>query len=137
MSYVLRRPEPADEWTLERVFRFVFSLGFAREQAAGPKAAVQRQALEDCGAVFPWVVVVATVIWAQVYGMGFIATLAFLEIQAVVIGLVTALFVPQRSLVMLLNIVVNVFLALLTTFLALIAGAFAIGLALLLIVEGA
>jgi len=134
-TYVGRRAAE-EEWTFERIARLIFTLGFVREQVQGSDVLDQGQALEDCGAVIPWVTTLGVLIWSQVYGMGFVATLGFLEAQAALIGVVTAAFVPRRTPLMLLNLIVNVFVALLATFLLLIVGAFALGLALLILSEG-
>ncbi|MBI3946963.1 MAG: hypothetical protein HY321_13650 [Armatimonadetes bacterium] len=122
------------DFDLGRALEWVFGLGFAREQIQQSQVE-QRQALEDCGRVLPWVTVIAVLVWAQVYSLGFIGILAFLEVQALVIGLVTAAFVPNRSAATALNIVVNVFLGLLVTFLVLFLGAFLLGFGLLILSE--
>jgi hypothetical protein len=138
MSYVTARygGRPGqDEWDAERILRHVFTLGFARQQLPAKEIPVQGQALDDCGQMLPWVTTIAVFIWAQVYSLGFLATLGFLEIQAVLIGIATAVFVPGRSLSTLLNIIVNVFVALLATFLLLVAGAFFLGFGLVVLAE--
>lgn len=123
------------EWDSERVLRHIFTLGFAAQQVAPRDVPVQGGALEDCGRVLPWVTTIAVLVWAQVYGLGFLATLGFLEIQAVLIGIVTAAFVPGRSPATVLNTIINVFVALLATFLLLVVGAFVLGLGLLILSE--
>ncbi len=113
----------------------ILTLGFARERLDGPGAGVRRAALEQCGRVFPWVAAFAVLVWAQGYGMGFIATLAFLEIQAVILGVATALFVPRCPARTFLDLVVNAFLVLLAFFLAMIVVSFLVGFVLLILSE--